>query len=123
MLCWVQECIDEFGNSTGGCERLLSTPLPLSYTRHTSRSLFLWLLTMPLSLYQPMGYAMIPALFLMTFILIGNDDQPHSTNNNLPSNLLQKSSVQQCCNVVYSCRSLADDVWSSCCNPYAIRDR
>lgn len=31
----------------GGCERIISTPIPLSYTRHTTRSLLLYLLGAP----------------------------------------------------------------------------
>ena len=35
-LTYFQQCVGE-------CERLLRTPIPLSYTRHTSRFLLLWL--------------------------------------------------------------------------------
>jgi len=69
-----QDCIDECGAIAGGCERLLSTPLPLSYSRHTSRSLFLWLLTLPFILWPTCGFYMIPALYLTTVVLIGIDE-------------------------------------------------
>ena len=33
----------------GACERILRTPIPLSYTRHTSRFLTIWLALLPLA--------------------------------------------------------------------------
>lgn len=67
----LQNCIDEFGAINGGCERLLSTPLPLSYTRHCSRTLFMWLLSLPVVLWSSMGPAMIPAVFFVSYVLLG----------------------------------------------------
>jgi hypothetical protein len=31
----------------GCCERILRTPIPLSYTRHTSRFMMIWLTLLP----------------------------------------------------------------------------
>ena len=45
----------------GGSERILRTPLPTSYTRHTSRFLFIWLHSMPLVLYPTTGLGTLPA--------------------------------------------------------------
>jgi ion channel-forming bestrophin family protein len=58
----------------GGCERLLGTPIPLSYTRHTSRCLILWLATLPMALWPCMGWATVPAMFAMCFIFVGIDE-------------------------------------------------
>merc|ERR1712118_381377 len=38
-------------NSVSQCERLVQTPIPQSYVRHTSRFLSLWLLTLPFGLF------------------------------------------------------------------------
>mmetsp|Transcript_31605 Transcript_31605/g.69795 ORF Transcript_31605/g.69795 Transcript_31605/m.69795 type:complete len:527 (-) Transcript_31605:87-1667(-) len=38
------------------CERLVQTPIPQSYVRHTSRFLSLWLLTLPLGLCHLIGW-------------------------------------------------------------------
>eukprot|EP00403_Amphidinium_massartii_P000184 CAMPEP_0178378128 /NCGR_PEP_ID=MMETSP0689_2-20121128/4268_1 /TAXON_ID=160604 /ORGANISM="Amphidinium massartii, Strain CS-259" /LENGTH=326 /DNA_ID=CAMNT_0019998191 /DNA_START=307 /DNA_END=1284 /DNA_ORIENTATION=+ len=38
------------------CERLVQTPIPQSYVRHTSRFLSLWLLTLPLGLCHVVGW-------------------------------------------------------------------
>ena len=58
----------------GGCERIQSTPIPVSYTRHTSRSLMLWLLTLPFALWPAMKLVTIPAVFLVTYLMLGIDE-------------------------------------------------
>ena len=37
--------------SLSSCNRILTTPIPLSYTRHTTRFMALWLLLLPLALW------------------------------------------------------------------------
>jgi predicted membrane chloride channel (bestrophin family) len=46
-----EAAVTELHKIIGGCERIQSTPIPMSYTRHTSRSLMLWLLTLPFALW------------------------------------------------------------------------
>ncbi|KAF8069493.1 hypothetical protein HT031_001609 [Scenedesmus sp. PABB004] len=53
----------------GGCERLLSTPIPLSYTRHTSRFLVCWLTVLPLCVADNMGYFTVPLTVGLAFFL------------------------------------------------------
>lgn len=67
----LEDVVTKLNAAAGGCERLLSTPVPLSYTRHTSRSMMLWLLSLPLVLWSTMGLATVPATAVITFILIG----------------------------------------------------
>ena len=58
-----RECEDlvaELGKISGGAERIISTPIPLSYTRHTSRSLMIWLLTLPFALWETFHWATVP---------------------------------------------------------------
>lgn len=68
-----------FEDTLGGCERLLSSPVPLFYTRHTARFLSTWLLLLPLALYEPFKgswnhVAMIPATALTSVFLFGIDE-------------------------------------------------
>ncbi|KAJ9529976.1 hypothetical protein QJQ45_023240, partial [Haematococcus lacustris] len=51
LLVMLEHTISELCAVIGGCDRILGTPIPLSYTRHTSRSLVLWLSTLPLALW------------------------------------------------------------------------
>jgi len=46
----------------------------VSYTRHTSRSLMLWLLTLPFALWDGMGWAAVPAVALMSYLMLGIDE-------------------------------------------------
>ena len=52
-----EEMVAEIGKISGGAERIISTPIPLSYTRHTSRSLMIWLLTLPFALWETFHWA------------------------------------------------------------------
>ncbi|CAL8465310.1 g4845 [Coccomyxa elongata] len=75
---WVaQRCEDiitELVNAASGADRLFQTPIPVSYTRHTSRSLMLWLLTLPFALWPVMGASLVPACFFVAYVLIGIDE-------------------------------------------------
>eukprot|EP00958_Prasinococcus_capsulatus_P015671 scaffold1676_cov373-Prasinococcus_capsulatus_cf.AAC.4 len=37
-------------------DRLVTTPTPITYTRHTSRCIMIWLLILPLGLVKVMGW-------------------------------------------------------------------
>ncbi|CAN0581594.1 unnamed protein product, partial [Ectocarpus sp. 12 AP-2014] len=39
---------NKLGSTIGGCERLVQTPVPLHYVRHTSRFLTIWCFLLPL---------------------------------------------------------------------------
>lgn len=45
---------------TGGCERILRTPVPLSYSRHNSRFLIIWLTLLPFTLWDQVGSGTLP---------------------------------------------------------------
>jgi len=67
------------GDVCGGTERVYGTPIPLSYTRHTSRFLTVWLFLIPFALYD--GFAntwnhagMIPAAGLIAVFLYGIEE-------------------------------------------------
>ena len=67
--------IDNLGSS----ERLLSSPVPLFYSRHTARFLGFWLLLLPLALYEPLAnswnhLSMIPVTFFLSLFLFGIEE-------------------------------------------------
>ncbi|XP_042407774.1 UPF0187 protein At3g61320, chloroplastic-like isoform X1 [Zingiber officinale] len=53
-----------FHEGLGVCEQLLGIPIPLSYTRLTSRFLVLWHLTLPVILWDDCQWMVIPATFI-----------------------------------------------------------
>ncbi|MCL7040184.1 hypothetical protein MKW94_020895 [Papaver nudicaule] len=48
----------------GICEQLMGIPIPLSYTRLTSRFLVLWHLTLPIILWDDCNWIVVPATFI-----------------------------------------------------------
>ena len=64
--------VNQLGSYVGACERLLQTPVPLNYARHTSRFLTLWCLTLPVSLVGSMGLLVVPVTAFVTWCLFGN---------------------------------------------------
>jgi len=56
--------ISQFNDSISVCERLIGIPIPLSYTRLTSRFLVLWHLTLPIILWDECEWIVVPATFV-----------------------------------------------------------
>ena len=65
------DIVDKLGSYVGSCERLVQTPVPLNYARHTSRFLTLWCLTLPISLVETMGLLVVPVTAFVTWCLFG----------------------------------------------------
>ena len=63
--------VDELSHSIGGCERIVQTPVPLTYARHTSRFLSLWCLTLPIALVSELGWYLVPFTALVSWSLFG----------------------------------------------------
>lgn len=61
-------------DAVAACERILNTPIPLSYTRHTGRFLILWLFLLPFALWAPCGWTMVPVVALISFVLLGIEE-------------------------------------------------
>ena len=61
-------------DAMGACERLLRTPIPQSYTRHTSRFLTLWCNLLPLALWPALGLGTPLATVFIGFALLGIED-------------------------------------------------
>jgi predicted membrane chloride channel (bestrophin family) len=65
------DMVGKLSTSIGACERLVQTPVPLSYARHTSRFLSLWCLTLPFVLVPKSGFVAAPVMALVTWALFG----------------------------------------------------
>eukprot|EP00591_Stephanopyxis_turris_P011993 CAMPEP_0195517032 /NCGR_PEP_ID=MMETSP0794_2-20130614/9520_1 /TAXON_ID=515487 /ORGANISM="Stephanopyxis turris, Strain CCMP 815" /LENGTH=300 /DNA_ID=CAMNT_0040645763 /DNA_START=429 /DNA_END=1331 /DNA_ORIENTATION=+ len=69
-----------FEDNLGSSERLLTSPVPLFYSRHLQRFLTVWLLLLPFSLYDAFAsswnhIAMIPATAVISLFMFGIEDQ------------------------------------------------
>eukprot|EP00958_Prasinococcus_capsulatus_P029093 scaffold7262_cov538-Prasinococcus_capsulatus_cf.AAC.3 len=63
--------IEEF---VGLCENMLRNPIPLSYTRHTSRAMLLWLIFLPFALVSSCQFAVIPVCLFVSFVVLGIEE-------------------------------------------------
>jgi len=61
-------------NDMGACENIFATPIPVGYTKHTSRFLFLWLFFLPWALTEQLGVGTIFAQQVLSFGLLGIED-------------------------------------------------
>jgi ion channel-forming bestrophin family protein len=55
----------------GGCERILRTPIPVAYTRHTSRFVIIWMSLLPYALWEKFGWATLIIALLIGVLLLG----------------------------------------------------
>jgi len=75
----IHKAVTIFEDNLGSSERLLTSPVPLFYSRHTARFLSFWLLLLPFALYEPFGsswnhVAMIPATAVISIFLFGIEE-------------------------------------------------
>lgn len=63
-----------FEDAMGSCERILRTPIPLSYTRHTSRFLLVWLIMLPFTLWAAYSWTAIVLSGIFGFLMLGIDE-------------------------------------------------
>ncbi|KAF5834517.1 Bestrophin, RFP-TM, chloride channel-domain-containing protein [Dunaliella salina] len=70
----VLSSIANLNKAVGTCEKLLRYPIPLSYTRHTSRFLCCWLGLLPLALWDDAGWGVIPITALISYLLLGIEE-------------------------------------------------
>eukprot|EP00591_Stephanopyxis_turris_P015137 CAMPEP_0195538954 /NCGR_PEP_ID=MMETSP0794_2-20130614/49800_1 /TAXON_ID=515487 /ORGANISM="Stephanopyxis turris, Strain CCMP 815" /LENGTH=418 /DNA_ID=CAMNT_0040672965 /DNA_START=28 /DNA_END=1284 /DNA_ORIENTATION=- len=75
----LHKAVTIFEDNLGSSERILTSPVPLFYSRHTARFLSFWLLFVPFALYEPFGaswnhVAMIPATAAISVFLFGIEE-------------------------------------------------
>lgn len=61
--------VTQFHDNVGACERIFKTPIPVAYTRLTSRVLSLWHITVPFAFWNMCRWLTIPATFLSAVAL------------------------------------------------------
>lgn len=67
--------IQRLSHALGSSERIVKTPLPTGFTRHSSRLLFIWSNCLPLALYPMLGpIGTLPASLLTAWAVLGIED-------------------------------------------------
>ncbi|CAB9523367.1 UPF0187 protein [Seminavis robusta] len=64
-------------DTTTHCEMIVRTPVPWSYSRHTSRFLTVWCGTLPFALVQSFGWLTLPAVMVVSWCLFGIEEIGH----------------------------------------------
>jgi ion channel-forming bestrophin family protein len=75
----IHKSVTVFENNLGSSERLLTSPVPLFYSRHTARFLAFWLWALPFSMYDAFSaswnhIAMIPTTAVISVFLFGIEE-------------------------------------------------
>lgn len=71
----LDEQVQRIVGCIGMCERVLRTPIPTCFTRHTSRLFFFWSNLLPFAMYSSLGpLAVIPGSVLISFAVQGIED-------------------------------------------------
>lgn len=67
----------------GICERISTSPIPPTYTRHLSRTIFLWLFSLPASLVSTglSTFGVMTATMVATYVLVGLDEVGFEIHN------------------------------------------
>lgn len=72
LVSMMDRTISEFHKILGSSERLLRAPIPLAYTRHTSRFLIIWLTLLPLALCPALGmWWSMASMAIISFLILG----------------------------------------------------
>jgi putative membrane protein len=75
----MHQALTIFEDNLGSSERLLTSPVPLIYNRHTSRFLSVWLLLLPFALWEEYGFmwnhiGMLPTMAVIGLMLFGIEE-------------------------------------------------
>ncbi|KAG1672053.1 hypothetical protein FOA52_008929 [Chlamydomonas sp. UWO 241] len=70
----LRDNVTVFHDVLGGCERLLRAPIPVSYTRHTARFLFMWLSLLPFAIYHGCHEWTTPVVMGVAAVLCGIEE-------------------------------------------------
>jgi predicted membrane chloride channel (bestrophin family) len=74
----MQQHVERLTEVIGSCERLKLTPIPLSYSRHTSRFFTLYLLTLPFTLVKECNPLTVPAICIgIGYVLYAMEEIGH----------------------------------------------
>lgn len=67
--------IQRLCQALGSSERIVKTPLPTGFSRHSSRLLFIWSTSLPFALYPLVGpFGTIPTTLLSSYAVLGIED-------------------------------------------------
>lgn len=73
----LEQAMGDMLDILGACERIVKSPVPLSWSRHTSRLLSIWALTLPFVLVSVEGFLCIPTVALISWGIFSIEEIAH----------------------------------------------
>ena len=73
--------VNHLVESLSGCERIIKTPMPMSYKVYLKRLTLLYCLLLPLGLVEQLGWWTPSAIALVSFVLLGVEEIGHEIEN------------------------------------------
>lgn len=70
-LLSISDELRSFTNITGACERIKKTPIPYSYSSFIKRTIFLYVVTLPLGLITDLRWATVPIVLFIFYAFAG----------------------------------------------------
>ena len=89
--------ISQLSDALSGCEKIVQTPVPLSYSRHTSRFLTMWCGFLSFAIVKDLGWLSLPVMGIISWLLYGLEEigllieQPFLPVTDRPSYLIEDS--------------------------------
>jgi len=71
------EEVNHLSDALSGCLKIIDTPVPLSYSRHTSRFLTIWCGILPLAIAPDLGWLAVPLMMTVSWLLYGLEEIGH----------------------------------------------
>ena len=98
------------GESVSTCERIFNTPIPLAYSRHTSRFLVLYVSTLPLALVGSLGWGTLPVMVVIVWALFGILEIGNLIEEPFTALVGDESSLRPLLPLTEICRTIRRDV-------------
>jgi len=111
------------GDCLSTCERIYNTPIPLAYSRHTSRFLVLYVSTLPLALVGLLGWATLPAMATVCWALFGIFEIGNLIEEPFTATLSSPTNLGPLLPLTEVCRTIRRDVRSIAQYSQMARDR
>lgn len=73
----LESALNDFQDILGACERIVKTPVPLSYSRHTSRFLSIWCLSLPFLLVEKDLWLVCVSQAVLSWVIFGTEEIGH----------------------------------------------
>ncbi len=71
QLIVLESFLTELTNAVGACERINNTPMPVGYSLHLKRILFIYLITLPTGFISDLEWWAIPVVMLIFYTMVG----------------------------------------------------